>query len=143
LTGLPSPVFWAVVASFASLIPLIGTAMVVLPATIVLAVGGAYGKAAFLLVWGVIVVGMSDNFIRPMVLKKGIELNTMAIFLSLMGGVQAFGFIGLFAGPVIVTMAFVMLRMLNQERIAWQSGDICDPEAVPTPPAPPDVGPVS
>jgi predicted PurR-regulated permease PerM len=142
LTGLPSPVFWAVVASFASLIPLIGTAMVVLPATIALAVGGAYGKALFLLIWGIVVVGMSDNFIRPMVLRRGMEMNTLVIFLSLMGGVQAFGFIGLFAGPVIATMAFVMLRMLNEERIAWQKGDVFEPEAAPTPPAPIDAGPV-
>lgn len=133
LTGVPSPVFWAVVAAFASLIPLIGTALVVAPAVIALAVSGAYGKAVFLLVWGIVVVGMSDNFVRPMVLKKGIEMNTLAIFLSLMGGIQAFGFIGLFAGPVIVTMAFVMIRMLNQERLIWQSGDDSEPVAAQAP----------
>jgi predicted PurR-regulated permease PerM len=122
LTGLPSAVFWGVVATFSALIPIIGTALVVGPAVVILGVAGAYGKAIFLLVWGVVVVGMSDNFIRPMVLKKGMEMNTLAIFLSLMGGVQAFGFIGLFAGPVILTMAFVILRILNEERLLWQYG---------------------
>jgi predicted PurR-regulated permease PerM len=142
LTGLPSPVFWGVVAAFASLIPIIGTALLVAPAVIVLAVGGSYGKALFLLIWGFVVVGMSDNFVRPMVLRKGMEMNTLAIFLSVMGGVQAFGFIGLFAGPVILTMAFVILRILNEERIAWQRGDVFEPEAIPSPP-PPDTGPVT
>lgn len=120
LTGLSSPVFWGVVAAFASLIPFIGTALVVGPAVLVLAFAGSYGKAVFLLVWGIVIVGMSDNFVRPMVLKKGIEMSTLAIFLSLLGGVQAFGFMGLFAGPVILTMAFVMLKILNEERLAWQ-----------------------
>lgn len=123
LAGLSSPVLWGFVASFCSLIPLVGTAFVVVPAVITLAVGGAYGKAAFVAVWGVVVVGMSDNFVRPMVLKKGMEMNTLVIFLSLMGGVQAFGFIGLFAGPVIVTMAFVMVRIVNEERLAWQNAE--------------------
>jgi len=120
LSGLASPVLWGFVASFCSLIPLVGTAFVVAPAAIALAVSGAYGKAVFLAVWGVVVVGMSDNIVRPMVLKKGMEMNTLAIFLSLMGGVQAFGFIGLFAGPVLVTMACVMVRIVNEERLAWQ-----------------------
>jgi predicted PurR-regulated permease PerM len=92
----------------------------------------------FLLAWGIFVVGMSDNFVRPMVLKKGIEMNTLAIFLSLMGGVQAFGFIGLFAGPVILTMAFVMLRMLNEERLAWQKAGTLEPAASPAPAGQPD-----
>ncbi len=121
-TGLPSAVFWGVVASFTALIPIVGTALIVGPAVIVLGVSGAYGKAVFLLVWGIFVVGMSDNFIRPLVLKQGMQMNTLAIFLSLMGGVHAFGFIGLFAGPVILTMAFVILRILNEERLAWQHG---------------------
>jgi len=137
LTGLPSPVFWGVVAAFASLIPIIGTALLVTPAVLVLVLAGSYGKAVFLLVWGFAVVGMSDNFVRPMVLKKGMEMNTLAIFLSVMGGVQAFGFIGLFAGPVILTMAFVILRILNEERLAWQCGSaaIPDSDLKPTPPA--------
>lgn len=141
LTGLSSPVFWGVVAAFASLIPFIGTALIVGPAVLVLAIAGSYGKAAFLLIWGILVVGMSDNFVRPMVLKKGIEMSTLAIFLSLMGGVQAFGFLGLFAGPVILTMAFVMLRILNEERLAWQQphAPACA-ESLPPAPDPEDGG---
>ena len=136
LTGLPSPVFWGVVAAFASLIPIIGTALLVTPAVLVLVLAGSYGKAVFLLVWGFAVVGMSDNFVRPMVLKKGMEMNTLAIFLSVMGGVQAFGFIGLFVGPVILTMAFVILRILNEERLAWQNGTPVSLDPGPDPIAP-------
>jgi predicted PurR-regulated permease PerM len=135
LTGLPSPVFWGVVAAFASLIPFIGTALIVGPAVIVLAIAGSYGKAIFMLIWGIVVVGMSDNFVRPMVLKKGMQMSTLAIFLSLLGGVNAFGFIGLFAGPVILTMAFVMLKMLNEERMAWQRPGTPDCEEPLQPPA--------
>ncbi|MBA3974369.1 MAG: hypothetical protein C0504_09155 [Candidatus Solibacter sp.] len=135
LTGFASPVFWGVVAAFASLIPFIGTALIVGPAVLVLLVAGSYGKAAFLLVWGIVVVGMSDNVVRPMVLKQGMQMSTLAIFLSLMGGVQAFGFMGLFAGPVILTMAFVMLKILNEERLSWQQPDTPACEAPVQPPA--------
>lgn len=139
LTGFASPAFWGVVAAFASLIPFVGTALIVGPAVLVLLIVGSYGKAAFLLVWGIVVVGMSDNVVRPLVLKKGIEMSTLTIFLSLMGGVQAFGFMGLFAGPVIMTMAFVMLRILNEERMAWQ--DSRCPAAEPAEETPAEPGP--
>jgi predicted PurR-regulated permease PerM len=119
-TGLASPVFWGLMAAFASLIPFVGTALVWLPGVILLAIWGSYGKAVFLLVWGAAVVSMSDQVVRPLVLKRGLEMNTLAIFLSLMGGVQAFGFIGLIAGPVIFAMAYVLLKMLHEERLAWE-----------------------
>jgi len=119
IAGLTSPVLWGLVAAFASLIPIVGTALVWVPAVLALIFAGSYGKAVFLAIYGVVVVGMSDNIVRPLVLRRGLEMNTLAIFVSLMGGVAAFGFVGLFAGPVIFTMAYVMLKMLHEERVAW------------------------
>lgn len=118
--GLRSPFFWGLVAAFTSLIPLVGTALVWVPGVIVLLLGGAYGKAIFLAVWGVVVVGFSDNIARPLILKRGIEMSTLALFLSLMGGVQVFGLIGLFAGPVIFTAAYVVMKILHEERMEWE-----------------------
>jgi predicted PurR-regulated permease PerM len=62
------------------------------------------------------------------------QMSTLAIFLSRLGGVQAFGFIGLFAGPVILTMAFVMLKILKEESRAWQQPDTPASEAPVQPP---------
>jgi predicted PurR-regulated permease PerM len=118
--GLRSPVFWGLVAAFTSLIPLIGTALVWVPGVIVLLIQGAYGKAIFLALWGAVVVGFSDNIARPLILKRGIEMSTLALFLALMGGVQVFGLIGLFAGPVIFTAAYVVMKILHEERMEWE-----------------------
>ena len=60
-------------------------------------------------------VGLSDNIVRPLVLSGRSEMNTLMVFFALVGGLQAFGFIGLFAGPVIFSVALVVFRMLREE----------------------------
>lgn len=137
--GLRSPVFWGMVAAFTSLIPLVGTALVWVPGVIVLVAKGSYGMAVFLAVWGAVVVGFADNIARPLILRHGIEMSTLAIFLSLMGGVQVFGLIGLFAGPVIFTTAYVVMKILHEERMEWEGHPVLappgeDPEFLPPPP---------
>jgi predicted PurR-regulated permease PerM len=120
IARLPSPVIWGTMASFASLIPLVGTALIWVPGVITLVVAGSYGKAVFLLIWCAVLVGMVDNVIRPLLLKKGVELNTLMIFFALMGGVQAFGVLGLFAGPVIFSMTQAVFRILREEELEWE-----------------------
>ena len=120
IARLPSPVIWGAMASFASLIPLVGTALVWVPGVIVLVTAGSYGKAVFLLLWSAVLVGMVDNIIRPLLLKKGVELNTLMIFFALMGGVQAFGVLGLFAGPVIFSVTQAVFRILYEEKREWE-----------------------
>jgi len=120
IAGLPSPIIWGTMASFASLIPLVGTALVWVPGVITLVVAGSYGKAVFLLIWSAVLVGMVDNVIRPLLLKKGVELNTLMIFFALMGGVQAFGVLGLFAGPVIFSVTQAVFRILYEEKKEWE-----------------------
>jgi len=114
-TGLSSPVLWGAVAAFCSLIPVVGTALVWVPGALILLAQGAWGKALFLALWGTFVVGMSDNFVRPWALAGRTEMNTLVVFFALMGGMQVFGFIGLFAGPVVFSVAIVLARMLREE----------------------------
>jgi len=120
IARLPSPVIWGTMASFASLIPLVGTALIWVPGVIILVIGGSYGKAVFLLIWSAFLVGMVDNIIRPLLLKKGVELNTLMIFIALMGGVQVFGVLGLFAGPVIFSVTQAVFRILHEEKQEWE-----------------------
>jgi predicted PurR-regulated permease PerM len=117
-TGLASPVLWGAIAAFCSLVPLAGTALVWGPGILVLLAHGSWGKALFLLLWGVFAVSMSDNFVRPWVLSGRTEMNTLVVFFSLMGGMQAFGFIGIFAGPVIFSVAIAVFRILREEYLA-------------------------
>jgi predicted PurR-regulated permease PerM len=137
LAGLPSPVMWGVIAAFASLIPLVGAALVWVPGVAVLALSGSLGGAGFLLAWGLLAVGMADNIIRPLVLQRGVQLGTLTIFIALLGGVQAFGPAGLFAGPVVFSTAYAIARILHEEREEWEQGLAADgtPQTDRPPPA--------
>jgi predicted PurR-regulated permease PerM len=112
--GLPSPVLWGMVTALFSLVPIIGSAAVWGPAAIVLAVGGHWVKALILLGWGAGVVSQADNVVRPYVISERANLNTLAVFFALLGGVKAFGLIGLFVGPVALSFTLVVLEMLRE-----------------------------
>lgn len=113
LAGFPG-LFWGAVMAFTSLVPLVGTALVWVPAAIFLAVTGEYGWSLFLVGWGVIVVGSIDNFLRPLFMQ-GASMNTVVVFFSLIGGLQVFGLMGLIYGPLIFSVALVLFRLYERE----------------------------
>ena len=94
--------------------PIVGSAVVWLPAAIILAVSGHWIKALILLGWGAGAVAQSDNVIRPYVISQRANMNTLAVFFALLGGVQAFGVMGLFIGPVALSFTLVVLQMLRE-----------------------------
>ena len=71
----------------------------------------------FLLVYGTGVISTADNVVRPLVLSGRVKLNTLLVFFSLLGGVQAFGIVGLFVGPIIVSVAAALVGMLAEQRL--------------------------
>src|SRR5688500_12227590 len=97
LAGLPSPVVFGVLAAVAAFIPAAGTGLVLVPAVIYLAIAGRWGAFAFLAAWSLI-VGFSDNVLRPMLAATRAEVSTLAVFVGVIGGVAVFGFIGLVIG---------------------------------------------
>jgi len=115
--GLPSPVLWGMVTALFSLIPIIGSAAVWGPAVIVLMVGGHWWKGLILLVWGAAVVGQVDSLVRPYVISERANLHTLLVFFALLGGVKAFGIMGLFVGPVVLSVALVVLEMLREMNV--------------------------
>jgi predicted PurR-regulated permease PerM len=118
IAGLPSPLVFGVVAALFALVPLVGTAIVWGPGAIFLALHGDYPHAIFLLLWGVIAVGMVDNFLRPLLISGRAEVPTLAVFIGVMGGLSAFGFIGLFLGPIVLGLLVALFRYENEERSA-------------------------
>ena len=112
--GLSSPVLWGLVAAFTSLIPFVGTGLVWAPAVAVLALGGHWIKALVLLGWGGAVVAQIDAVVRPYIVSGRTKMHNLLIFFSLLGGVKAFGFMGLFIGPVVVSVTIVLLDMLKE-----------------------------
>jgi predicted PurR-regulated permease PerM len=120
--GLSSPVLWGVVTAFLSLIPIIGSAAVWGPAVIVLILSGHWWKGLILLGWGFAVVGQVDSLVRPYVISGRVKLHTLLVFFALLGGVKAFGVIGLFIGPVVLSITIVVLKMLQQANLDYPSG---------------------
>jgi predicted PurR-regulated permease PerM len=101
------------------MIPLAGAASVWIAASIYLIAIGNWGKAIFMLAWGAGIISTADNIVRPLVLSGKVKLHTLLIFFSLLGGVRAFGIIGLFTGPIIVSVAMALLKILEEERLDW------------------------
>ena len=113
--GLPSPVVWGVVTAFCSLIPLAGTSLVWLPASIILILVGHPVKGLILLAWGGGVVSTADNVVRPLVISKQVSFHPLYVFFALLGGVQAFGFIGLFLGPAVLAVAQSLVSLIRED----------------------------
>jgi len=107
--GLPSPVVFGAVMAVLSLLPVGGTALVWVPAAAILAAQGAWGRGVGLFVWGVVIVGLADNWFKPMIISGRSEMNTLPVFFGVMGGLAAFGFLGLFVGPLVVSLGIAVL----------------------------------
>ena len=116
LAGLPSPVVFGGVAAVASLVPLAGSAIVWVPAVMVLLFQGRWGAAVFLVLWCAILVSSADNLIRPLFISGRAQITTLPVFIGLTGGVSAFGPIGIVLGPVIIALTLALLRFAEESR---------------------------
>lgn len=114
IAGIPSPLVFGVLGALFALVPVVGTAIVWGPATLWLLTQGDTGHALFLAAWGVLVVGSVDNFLRPMLISGRVEVPTLAVFVGVMGGLSAFGFIGLFVGPIVLGLLVALLRFSSE-----------------------------
>lgn len=113
--GIDAPVVWGFITAVFSLLPMIGSAAVWLPASIVLLVMGHVLKGLILLGLGAGVIGLVDNVIRPWIVSERARLHTVYVFFALLGGVQVFGVMGLFLGPVILSITAALLEMLQED----------------------------
>lgn len=114
IVGLPG-LFWGTMMAFASFIPVVGTALIWIPASLYLLLTGDWPWALFMALWGAIVVGSIDNFLRPFLMQGSAGMNTLLIFLSLIGGIQLFGLIGVIYGPIIFALTLVLLKLYTIE----------------------------
>jgi predicted PurR-regulated permease PerM len=115
ISGLPSPLVFGVLAMLLALVPIVGTVIVWAPAALFLATRGDYGHAIFLALWGAVLVGMVDNFLRPLLISGRSSVPTLAVFVGVMGGLAAFGFIGLFLGPIVLGLLVALFRFEAEE----------------------------
>jgi len=113
--GVPNPALWGVVAAFTSMLPTIGTALVSVPAIIFLFVTGASAPAIGLLIWAVIVVGMVDNFLAPIVVGGKINIPPLLILFSILGGISLLGPAGILVGPLTISLLYTLISIYRNE----------------------------
>jgi predicted PurR-regulated permease PerM len=118
LLGFQSPVLWGVMTAFTSLLPAVGSGLVWGPAAIYLFATGDIARGIILAAIGVGVIGMADNVLRPLLLSGRTTMHGLLVFVSLLGGMAAFGFIGLVIGPVAIAAIGTLLGAVMKEDAA-------------------------
>jgi predicted PurR-regulated permease PerM len=114
VVGLPG-LFWGMVMAFASLIPMVGTALIWIPAAGFLFITGHWGYGFFMIIWCMIIVGGIDNLVRPLFMQGSADMSTLVIFFAILGGIHTFGLIGLLYGPILFGLAMVLLYIYEIE----------------------------
>ena len=133
ILGVTSPVLWAIVTTLCALLPIIGTAIVLLPAISMLVFSGHWIKGLVLLIWATVIVHPVDNLLRPYLIGGRTRLSTLYVFFALLGGLKAFGALGVFIGPIVLASTLALFGFLREEKRAgkWSS----DRETLLCPPA--------
>ncbi len=113
--GIPNPAIWGAIGIISALIPVVGTALVLLPGVIYLFSIGSVGAAIGLLIWGIVIVGGIDNLLRQKILERGINIHPFFILISVLGGLEFFGAIGFLLGPLLLSLMFSLLEIYKKE----------------------------
>lgn len=115
LIGVQSALLLGLATGFASIIPVVGSALVWVPVVIYLLATGSVAKGLFLLVYCVVIVSTVDNILRPWIVGGRVELHPLVLLFFIFGGVEAFGFLGLFLGPVVASVLVALFDILREE----------------------------
>lgn len=116
LLGIPAAALWGLVTVVASVVPFVGTAAVWVPGTVYLLATGAWPRAIVLAVWGAAIVSSVDNLLRPRLVAGRVRLSGLAMFVAMLGGLQAFGALGIILGPVLFATAAGIVDVLRDVR---------------------------
>jgi len=115
IARLPSPVVFGVLAALLSMLPVGGAAFVWGPAAIWLFIDGRWGFGIFMVGWGCVLGGL-DNVLRPVLISGRARISTLAVFIGVMGGIPAFGAIGIIAGPVLISLVLALIEFAEEGR---------------------------
>ncbi len=115
--GLPNPAIFGLLMFILAMIPFVGTPLIWGPGALFLILSGDVRSGVILLVWGVAVVSAVDNLVRPIFISEGSKVPLLVVFIGVVGGLAAWGFLGLFLGPLVLT---VFIFLLDTYRLAWR-----------------------
>ena len=129
IVGIP-PIFWGAMMGFASLVPVVGTFLIWGPAALYLFLMGDWKGALIIAAWGAVIVSGIDSIVRPLLMQGRAKMSTFWVFLSIIGGIQFFGPLGVLYGPMVLALAMVMLLIYAEEYSDLLESKSSDPEAV-------------
>jgi predicted PurR-regulated permease PerM len=132
ILGLPAPVLWGFIMAVLATIPVLGTFVIWLPASLFLILEGSVIKGLILIAYGSCAIGLVDNFLYPHLVGSRMQLHTLPVFFAIVGGILAFGISGLVLGPVIMALAIGILQVWKQRTTGGRSAE----EGVAPTPAP-------
>lgn len=142
IAGVPGAFFWGAIAAVFALIPMVGAAAVWVPAAIYLFFAASYAdtgmwRPIFMVAWGAVPVSLVDNIIRPWAMKAGTDMPAVVLLFSILGGIQAFGVVGLIIGPLVFALLMVVVEIYED----FFGGSLASPSPVvasaPAPSEPP------
>jgi predicted PurR-regulated permease PerM len=116
--GVPFPVVLMALTALLAPLPFGGTALIWLPVAGYLYAAGPIWKAIAMLIWGAGVITMVDNFLRPLLIGKDAQLPVLFLFFSIIGGLAAYGMIGLFLGPILLAILMTAIQIYREEYLA-------------------------
>jgi predicted PurR-regulated permease PerM len=131
--GVPAPLLWSLMVVFAALIPIVGSPLAWVPACLYLIYDGSLAKGLGLLLYGAVLISGIDNVIKPLILKGAAQIHMLLAFLSILGGVFAFGPKGLIVGPVVLSLVLSAYRIYRYDVLRWKKAPDTPPVTVETP----------
>jgi len=120
--GVPNATLWGSITAIASLIPGLGTSLIMIPVVMYLFIVGEPWQAGGLLLWAAVVVGLIDNVIRPYLVSKDVGIHSFLIFLSVLGGIGFFGPLGFLIGPIVLSLFFALLDVYQSVILKIRKG---------------------
>jgi len=121
--GVQSPILWGIVMMLFSLIPYLGSSIIWFPAALLLLFNGYTQldngimiKGVLLLIWGIFIVGLADNFLKPKIIGSRANIHPVLVLLGVLGGLKVFGVLGLIIGPIILALLTTFIKIYEDEK---------------------------
>lgn len=115
LFRIPYAIFWGFLAAVFALFPVGGAALVWVPGALYLFLIDASLRGVLLCIWGLVLVSLPDNILKPLIIGKKTKIPTFILFIALLGGLQAYGVLGILFGPVVVTLVMAFIQIYREE----------------------------
>ena len=117
IAGIENIFLWGFMVSLMSFLPIVGTTIVWIPASVYLILKGSTGSAIFLFLWGLIIISNIDNLLRPIIVKSFSKINFLTVLLGVIIGIKAFGLIGIIIGPLLISILISLVHVYYLENL--------------------------